>query len=816
MREFMWVEAEKRRLHDEWRNANAVKLCEEAFWEYSGFWLANFGIGRPPKKLSPFIGMSSEEDWPSQRFRDHVINRLEPELARNRQNAPNLPVPGDARQVEEYVFQKCVSKDEYMRTIAKVINAINCNSKSAAVPPVLQPAPFPSPGQTPQSQQSQGQQGTPNPQYRAGVPPDPQPTQARQQQNGPTGIGTPPSAPAPLPSQNAHQTNQTTMGQPPPQMSSAQPQNPMNQNFGPAPGSGYNPSMLNQQQGGYNQPTYQPNMVKREPPMTPGPQYPSPMGGMRQIDVQGRHYPTTAAPHQGYGMDPNYGPGHGGSVLESLINTPQGGNFQNQSMMGGHPDGRMQQQHPGMGMPGGPIGAQGHLGGQEMNNEQAQYQMKLNTLKPYCHNLRIRSQQCRLEGNLDAAGKLETMLGVLEGRRVVSLEYLSNLESWIHKKADFLNRGVMTSSTGGTPGSRGSPLTATQPPPLQPMGSQSAPFGAPPLQQQPPMAAQPRVQPSMMSPGTGPPQGIDPMVMHDPMQHPGYGYGMGGPGGPPMWAPPNQHPMMMQQQFAPHQMGAGGGPMHGGYRGEHVEHHRPYPIQRPTHMQAQIGQPQGMPPQQGLPQQGPPSLSVYVMPSSSPLSTSSLPTPPCPIPSNQSNNHQIQNQGQSQDETFYGLVDDFLPTPLDTPQGPPPPNAQQRHNAHRGSGMLSETARNELAHLSSRFETDFNQIESHDGNTVIVKIKLKSHNVPLLRLVVPIHYPNGMISVDRAALDIDAYFYDDLQNAVHERLAAPGLRTITQFLETWESTVRQFYMMNTAPQSGTFDDLFSTYDNIIS
>ncbi|CAJ0580758.1 unnamed protein product, partial [Mesorhabditis spiculigera] len=671
---------------------------------------------------SPFVKMATDEDWPSQ---------SEPELARNRQNAPNLPVPGDARQVEEYVFQKCVSKDEYMRTIAKVINAINCNSKSAAAPPQLQPAPFPSPGQTPN--------GVPGgPQYRtAPVPPDPQPTHARQQ-NGTAALSTPPTSIPPT-VQAVQPPPGGTMGQPPPQMGTGPPVGP---GFGQTPPADYNPQMIGGQPP-YQQP-YQPHMVKRET-MTPAPYAPPMANPMRPMDVQGRHYPPPSTPHQPYGMDTGYAPpNHGRSVLESLISTPQvqpqSSYPQANNMVGQMPnDGRMGvPQHSNVRMANGP-GQPAHVSNDAPSTpqEQAEYQRKLETLKPYCHNLRIRAHQCRMEGNPEAAGKLETMLGVLEARRVVSLEYLSNLESWIHKKADFL---------GTVP---------------------------------------------MMPPGPAM-QNMDTM-MHDPMQQQ-YGYGMPPSG---MWGPPSGHQMMMQPQYGhPHQMGPGGGPMHGGYQHDRVEHHRPYPMSRPS----QMPQTHPMSQPQTIPQNGGPPVA-------SPMSTGSLPTPPCPVPSNQ---HYHQNGA----EEFYGLVDDLLPAPLESRGGPGVQSRQQ--STQRPAAMLPETARAELNGLRDRFEADYNSIEAHDGNSVVVKVKLKAYqNLPLLRLVIPMHYPNGMILVQRAALTIDSYLYDDLQNAVHERLGAPELRTITQFLETWENTV-YYSMNNQGAQSTAFDDIFSTYDSIIS
>uniref|UniRef100_A0A183DFS8 Mediator of RNA polymerase II transcription subunit 15 n=1 Tax=Gongylonema pulchrum TaxID=637853 RepID=A0A183DFS8_9BILA len=89
-----------------------------------------------------------------------------------------------------------------------------------------------------------------------------------------------------------------------------------------------------------------------------------------------------------------------------------------------------------------------------------------------------------------------------------------------------------------------------------------------------------------------------------------------------------------------------------------------------------------------------------------------------------------------------------------------------------------------------------------------------------LRLVIPKTYPGGEILVDRAALDLDSFFFDDLQNVIHERLARSGLRTVTDFLETWESTVRGYYMeqqqLSLLPSS--FDDILqnANFDEFLS
>uniref|UniRef100_A0A915BFY1 Mediator of RNA polymerase II transcription subunit 15 n=1 Tax=Parascaris univalens TaxID=6257 RepID=A0A915BFY1_PARUN len=755
-----------------------------------------------------------DDDWPSQRFRDHVINRLEPELARNRQNAPNLPVPGDARQVEEYVFQKCLSKDEYMRTIAKVINAINCNSKSAAVPSVLQTSQY----QSPQSAQHN---------YRApGVPPDPQPTHQQHQQRIMERYQAPPLG-QPPPMMQPQQTSpaggmgtnvaqgvqQASLGHPsvphqaPPygMMSSPVPSAPPGQ---PSPSHQVYGRMSKTEQPkvGGSEMTQREAMMHRmwkQPQDNSGGAYapnPTVYGSAPSSYIEPMHastsYPSGLPPSQGapppqqQPPPPHVPSQQQPSVLENLINSPQ---FGSQPTPPGRPMSgslnMVSQALVDMPQPHSNISAAQH-------NEQRMYMEKLRALKPYCEPLRARAQQCRMEGNDSAANKFDTMCSVIEGRTRVSFEYLQQVETWIYKKQDFLHAALVPPVSVAS--------SQTQPQPLvdavnavllngdsqggytERMQPSGPPVGPSAPQWQPPVSTQqsPHAPPSMVSP----------MGMNPQMQPP--------PTGPPSVPLPRMHSPQLHG-------GTQGPPMQVHHSMEHnpYQRHSPYP-----HPSAPLRSNSQHHAQQQSMHQLPPrmvssSFGPFTKRRKPPAPPSGMaPAPPPMIEPTRGG--QVDNGSGVED--LY-VMDDFLPTPME---------AMPSNTLPQVGAQLPEAARRELMALGDRFTVD-PSIESAPGsNALIVKCNLNSQPVPPLRLVVPRTYPAGPLSVDRAALDLDSFFFDDLQNVIHERLARPGLTTIADYLETWESTVRSYYMgqqqQTSVPTS--FDDIFqtTTFDDILS
>lgn len=478
-------------------------------------------------------------------------------------------------------------------------------------------------------------------------------------------------------------------------------------------------------------------------------------------------------------------------MLEALINQPQYPSAPHQ--ISRHP-------HMMMSGPGAPMGPGGHIGGSldSQPDQQQVYNQKLRMLKPYCENLKLRAQQCRMEGNTEAAQKLETMLGVLEGRRVVSLEYLLNLENWIHKKADF--------------------LAATTHP--HPSVVQNGHMG---------MAGQGMVD------------GINAVLNASSEHHLNSVYGTHGAYVPQtlhQGTYPHMHPQQMwppqhmQQQGMmvgpPINQSGGGGPMQT-YRESPVEHHRPYPSMRPQLRPPPVVQSMQSQPSVDSPRMGgstmdammntqptvaglPPSSNIAIVgrntiPLSSGPATSTSTTH---VVSSVGGNSSTGSSGSAEQPGIDDLynMDDFLPTPLEAVGG------------MQGSGnrpSLPEAARREFSQLSDRFEFDSSAESHHDPHSALVNCKMRGQQVPALRLVIPLSYPAACVTVDRAAIDLDAFFYDDLQNVVHERLARPGLHSITEFLNTWESTVRQYTSnQNNVSTSIPFEELFQNYDNIIT
>lgn len=644
-----------------------------------------------------------------------------------------------------------------MRTIAKVINAINSNSKSAAVPPVLQSV------HPPAAQQSYRGPGP-------SVPPDPQPTHQQHQQRVMDRYHAPP------------------LGQPPPMI---QPQQA-------------SPGALGSLQTMQHSPVQHPSVPGQAPygmlspliPAAPGPVSSPPHPGYTRIKVEPKvDVPVSDAmlswkqprdsSSSGYYATGSYGAGSGQiqgsnpydrtrppvssssymlqpapipaqqpSVLENLINSPHFGS-----------PSPSQARH----LNGSGIQAYSDLphSNSTQQNEQRMYVEKLRLLRPYCDGLRARAQQCRLDGNENAASKFDTICSVIDGKMRVSFEYVLQIEAWIYRKQDFLQAAVLGT---GTP----QPQPQPQPQPLVdavnavllngeaqggyaeriPPSANISPTAQ--WQQAPvPVQAMTSPVPVGMSPQPG---GVMPAAM--------------------------QMPPTSVQSVVRHSVEHG------------YQRHSPYPhpvrgsIQQPGPL-SRHGSPR-MPQQQQLQQQQQQAINTTMAGVAPYADQNRIPTGECGV------------------EDLY-VMEDFLPTPVEAiPNSSLPPMEEQ----------LPEAARQELLLLSDRFTVDPNIEQTPDSQVVIIKVTLTSHNVPPLRVVIPKTYPSGVVMVDRAALDLDSFFFDDLQNVIHERLAQPGLKTVTNFLETWESTVRTYYMGHQQQTllPITFDDILqnTTFDDFLT
>uniref|UniRef100_A0A8R1TYB7 Mediator of RNA polymerase II transcription subunit 15 n=1 Tax=Onchocerca volvulus TaxID=6282 RepID=A0A8R1TYB7_ONCVO len=709
-----------------------------------------------------------DDDWPSQRFRDHVINRLEPELARNRQNAPNLPVPGDARQVEEYVFNKCVSKDEYMRTIAKVINAINCNSKSTTVPALLQPSRIQSASQN----------------YRAaglGVPPDPQPTQQQQQQQKVMDryhtplLGQPPpiiqsqqSSSGAL-SRTSMQPSQSNIQQHSPVTHPVVPQQTPYNMLSPIPSvPGSHSTSPNHQMyslvktepksGGSDgtnaaevpiSDSVSARVWKREDPSSGG-YYPAGTYGATDSDQYVERGHSTASfmsrgtsipSSQQQSISRHHQQLHQPSVLENLINSPHYGSPTPSSR---HLNGSGNQNVADL-----PFGTT------LQQSEERIYAEKLRSLRPYVESLRSRAQQCRLEGNEIAASKFDTMCNVLDGKSRVSFEYLLQIEAWIYKKQQFLQASL----NAGT---------------LQPQPLVDA-VNAVLLNSETQVGYGDRVQANAGVPSAGQWPMSSGRSQQQQQQTSSQVLASMAPSSVPVAvclarSTLMQSPMPLQttsgQQVARHSV-------------EHTyQRHSPYPN-----------------PNAGL-RPGTQAQSMVLHHGSSRVQQAGAVATALPL---FSESNRVPTADCSGVEDLY-IMDDFLPTPIE---------AIPNSTSSQIEGQLPEAARQELLTFGDRFLADSNIEQISDSHSVVVKFSLTSHNVPPLQLIIPKTYPNGEVLVGRAALDLDSFFFDDLQNVIYERLARPGLRTVADFLETWESTVRGYYLgqqqQSLLPSS--FDDI---------
>lgn len=793
----------------------------------------------------PTADGEDKNDWPSQLFRDHVIIRLEPELARNRQNAPNLPVPGDARQVEEYVFQKCGSKDEYMRTIAKVINAINCNSKSTAMPPVFQ-AQQQGGVRQPSSTSLLTQLGsggvtptTPTSSYKAQIPPDPQPTHQQQQIRFPL---------QQQPSNTSIDQTSFQMGQPPPIMmtNSLQQFPSQNDQIEVAP----DPSMQNSSMGVMD---YGRIQQQQQGTFTPQ-QYQQPMMGgqsmpqQQQLPLTGSSAAPLAMQNSGRSInkmltDSQMQQQHSQLLLQQQrhwiaqqqqkqqnyippqqqqFGIPQQNFMGNQQMTTG---GMIPQGNANMMLPQYGGGQTAQMMTEYPPNFPPEIIQRLKAMgpneRPYFEKVCqlqqfvgfLQSSLIKYQADVAMVSRINTMLSVLRFERFMGMNELNDIEIVIRKM-------MFTSHPGYAAQLQQSMIPqSTMDPYAAQIGSQMHPAASnwsewstlQNTQQNAAMAS------GMMrggsSVGYSSSGGATMQKVVQPTQASSYmpaGVNTSSAffGNAPTSQPGGIAPISSSQSQPPYSSG--------------MMIDQKYQLQTSQQQQQQYSTYS----QQQYTQQQQRQTFGNALGNSN---TTTMSTSNQPIMTQQMQQWPATTGDAAAIDDLYSSMDDLLPVPTEQQTPSSSANSGRPMNldgmlgigggnaSGRSSGItvnisqLPDAIRSEIADLEQRFQFDPSVEIASDMNSFVIKCILRSQQVPPLRLIIPRGYPVGSVTVERAILDLDSFYFDDLQNFIHEQFGKLNSRTITDILNTWENAVQQFYASGQMGQNN-FED-FSGFTN---
>jgi hypothetical protein len=752
----------------------------------------------------------ADEDWPSQSFRDHVIHRLEPELARNRQTAPNLPVPGDARQVEEYVFQKCVSKDEYMRTIAKVINAINCNSKSASVPTGLTiqyGSASNGSKQSPTSQTASALMSGVAQGNRTQIPPDPQPTHQQQhradlQSNAryhTPPLGQPPpmmhaqssAANSSLPLNNASMhPGSISLASQPSRLSNTHipPNGPSNQQYYPSmqpgqPGnmphssqmydikpissvSSINPNMPPQQQSQQQQ---QPRWNSQNQPMYMNHQQNAPT--MHEMQPRGMYNPPShmqPLPGQSqYSGIPPPNPAQS-SVLENLVGPPNYAHYEI------------------------PPTPEILANIKKISNGNDKFYLDMiRRLQPTIPALRAKLNQ--LPPNDVNVSRIEYALNVIRFEKAATLDNLRQVETYVTK---YINDPH---------------LMYPQPKPMHAMEGMG-PYGMPPsnipMHQQMPPSQQPmqwsnqgwiddKAQMQQQPNQQQTPQQLYMLQRSQPYGIPPQVKGSAPPSSQNMhYRPDSQQPPYQNSQFpqmyAPVSM-----------------QNQPMSVQPSTYSSVH-NRPQSQPPQMmhGAPQNQMSQQSMMMPPSSQSIYGNDL------IPSDAMHTSfddiymPMSDLGSTSSDVNMRTNSVTNELPSSIPGDGINSMMQQQSMSGITPNAVGDQAYSEILNVEDRFQ--FSLVNDPSvPNGPLLKCKLRRDmQLPPVFLIIPKGYPQTPVDFHRVELDLDSFFYDDVQTAVYNQFAKVSPRTITEALNSWDETVINFY--STQISNENYDELFSS------